>query len=323
MGGTLLFLYSLYWHAVFSANCLLPRATELDIQRTTLSGILHVAPPPITTSTVSKFERTMRNIALVTFAFGDNYQLPANITGLSKHLYAYVHGYTFYDFRTLPEGAWNVQNVGDVVWAKIELLRQTLYKHEWILWSDCDAMIIDYAQMLEPIIATCEEPHHICDLIVAKDWNGLNAGVFFLRRSAWTLQLLNTIMMQHGKITHFFQEQYAMSRILQRKENAGFWIYGNKTWFNAYPIDVTARSLILHYPSTYMANGRNATNARIEYDMEMHLKNTTLHVRLGIDEVHTSAATLQYLDDHRMKIWQRNFTVWDYWPPSLISSNKT
>ncbi|KAL3692969.1 hypothetical protein R1sor_006620 [Riccia sorocarpa] len=85
----------------------------------------------------------------------------------------------------------------DDVWIKLPLVRKLMLAHpeaEWIWWMDSDALFTDMTFEL-PL-----ERYENYNMIIhgwehkvfeEKDWCGLNAGVFLVRNSQWTLDFLD------------------------------------------------------------------------------------------------------------------------------------
>jgi hypothetical protein len=91
-------------------------------------------------------------------------------------------------------------------WQKILLLRNivragvaygaNINKESWILMIDSDAFITNMTVEMDSIVASAHQQHGCkqpLDLIIARDCNGPNAGVFLLRVSEWSLDFLNQI----------------------------------------------------------------------------------------------------------------------------------
>ena len=96
---------------------------------------------------------------------------------------------------------------GDVTpaWAKMKILKDelnrrldtaegedTVGEHDWIFWIDTDALLVEMDIQLERFI------DNRASLIITKDHNGLNAGVFFLKVNEWSRQFINYIDQQIG-----------------------------------------------------------------------------------------------------------------------------
>lgn len=233
------------------------------------------------------------NIALVSWVFGDNYQRPGNISGLSKILYCAKFNYSCYDIRTLPSAQkrdnfdtphYDPNNVESCVWAKIQWMHQILGDHEWLWWSDADTVIRDYKHKLEPVIEEACRGRQFCDMIASKDWNGFNAGSFLLRRSAWSFQMLEHVLRKYTGPKKVFNEQSYMIEYLEAEgdPNKRRVTFVNQTIINAYNGQAITSpvSLLLHFPATYMQHGRHATNKDVEGQMENVVRDKSRELEL-------------------------------------------
>lgn len=123
----------------------------------------------------------------------------------------------------------------------------------FISYFDADSIIMNEELPLE-IFDTPEDYRNI-NWIAAKDWNGLNAGVFILRVCPWSVDLLTRVMTHkhyHPNEDYTFEEQSILSRLTERDERfKSASIYVPKTWINSYFYlngDVIPGSLIAHFP---------------------------------------------------------------------------
>ena len=82
-------------------------------------------------------------------------------------------------------------------WNKIVALRNVLEKRDltWALWIDADAVVMNHRIPAETLI-----PRNV-DVVFASDFNGLNSGIFMVRRCAWSLKFLDTLLFL-GDINH-------------------------------------------------------------------------------------------------------------------------
>ncbi|GJJ69858.1 hypothetical protein EMPS_02207 [Entomortierella parvispora] len=113
-------------------------------------------------------------------------------------------------------------------WAKIKILKDELdrqldpskagkgekeeyvkqERHDWIFWIDTDAILMEMGVRLEQFL------DNRYSLIITKDVNGLNAGVFFLKIDEWSRQFMNSLLQKMGPGLH---EQDWMNVMLQSK----------------------------------------------------------------------------------------------------------
>nr|CAD1819005.1 unnamed protein product [Ananas comosus var. bracteatus] len=93
--------------------------------------------------------------------------------GANKRAYAARMGYDFAD-----AGAAAVDPSRPPNWSKIPAVRSRLPFYHWIFWNDAENIL--YAVIGHDDY--CASP----DLVVTEDFNGVNSGVFFVRRSEWS-----------------------------------------------------------------------------------------------------------------------------------------
>ncbi|MEM9293130.1 MAG: hypothetical protein AAGD01_15725 [Acidobacteriota bacterium] len=159
--------------------------------------------------------------------------------------YCQRHGYTFLH---RPESTAFAPD-RPICWAKIPFLLAALEEHEWVLWADSDALILEPEIPLESFLdprydllsqcprelwnALAEEPpsehpapgSSASEAPDPRQLQPLNTGVFFLRSTPWTRQLLQ----QAWQETHFISrqepwngigDQEALTAVLQRQPDA-------------------------------------------------------------------------------------------------------
>eukprot|EP01094_Clydonella_sp_ATCC50884_P021983 TRINITY_DN4953_c0_g1_i1.p1 TRINITY_DN4953_c0_g1~~TRINITY_DN4953_c0_g1_i1.p1 ORF type:complete len:510 (+),score=120.87 TRINITY_DN4953_c0_g1_i1:168-1532(+) len=69
-------------------------------------------------------------------------------------------------------------------WAKVKMAEWHLPKYDWLFWADTDTLIMNMDVRLEAFI---DDRY---DIIITKDLNGLNAGVWFIRNTPWSMAFL-------------------------------------------------------------------------------------------------------------------------------------
>ncbi|KAK8935763.1 hypothetical protein KSP39_PZI013287 [Platanthera zijinensis] len=108
--------------------------------------------------------------------------------GGNKRAYAARMGYDFIDARDLVDPS------RPPSWSKVLAVRSQLPSHDWVFWNDADTVVTNPDISLEDILGAVigQEASDISpDLVVTEDVNGINAGVFFVRRSKWSEKFLN------------------------------------------------------------------------------------------------------------------------------------
>eukprot|EP00242_Pyramimonas_sp_CCMP2087_P015129 CAMPEP_0198217868 /NCGR_PEP_ID=MMETSP1445-20131203/66220_1 /TAXON_ID=36898 /ORGANISM="Pyramimonas sp., Strain CCMP2087" /LENGTH=342 /DNA_ID=CAMNT_0043894703 /DNA_START=302 /DNA_END=1330 /DNA_ORIENTATION=+ len=102
------------------------------------------------------------------------------------------------------------------VWEKEFMLLRHLHEHEWLLWVDCDALMVDLARSLESISQHAQPTE---DLIVYRDRNFYNLGVMMIRSSAWSEWFLKTLLEMRDWVEHLggaWRDQKALTILLHK-----------------------------------------------------------------------------------------------------------
>ncbi|BDD64102.1 hypothetical protein MAP00_008949 [Monascus purpureus] len=164
----------------------------------------------------------------------------------------------------------------DGVWNKCAILLSMLLQElekpegqrlEWLFWFDSDTVLMNPNMPLETFLP----PSHLSNvhLLLTKDWNGVNNGVFPIRVHPWSVELLSAVLSyptMNPDVDLFWHEQSAMSNILEEsKYFADSVVFCPLRWFNAYmrhpngedlnpdsPADLQVHpgDLLVHFPGT-------------------------------------------------------------------------
>lgn len=122
-------------------------------------------------------------------------------------------------------------------WFKVGAIRRHLPDHDFVLWIDCDALIIgkqDITQILSPVT-----------LNISKDKNGMNHGVATWRNCPESLAALDRMESLSAEfLNHPWWEQAALMTFIDEISVC----YQPKEVFNAYPEDACEATQILHFP---------------------------------------------------------------------------
>lgn len=95
--------------------------------------------------------------------------------------------------------------------------------------------------------------------LAAKDWNGLNAGVFFIRVHQWSVDFMTEVMAEpllKPNVEHIYLEQGDMARVLGKPKYRDNVVYQPRMWYNTYskgPADAEDPEVVLgdmqvHFP---------------------------------------------------------------------------
>ena len=104
----------------------------------------------------------------------------ASVSREAKELYSRKWGIDFTQSHDNPHSE------SHPVWGKPMLVANALCSYDWVVWMDADAMPTNLEFDLEKYLSGVKEP-----LVMAKDINGYNAGVFAVARRArdWMLKI--------------------------------------------------------------------------------------------------------------------------------------
>ncbi|OOF94905.1 glycosyltransferase family 34 protein [Aspergillus carbonarius ITEM 5010] len=162
------------------------------------------------------------------------------------------------------------------LWSKPAIILSTLIEEmgkseeqrvQWLFWFDADTILMNPNIPLETFLPPPQfsETH----LLLTKDWNGMNNGVFFLRVHPWSIEFFSAIVSYpviHPDAHLLWEDQSVMNRL--KKEHEYFsrsMVYCPLRWFNAYkrnqnvtdinpkkPIhfQIHPGDIIVHFPGT-------------------------------------------------------------------------
>ena len=114
----------------------------------------------------------------------DTQLIIASETPRNRYMYARRHGYEALVFTD------RIFASGDVQHGKLALLLSLLGSglYEWLMWMDCDSVIINGAKSIESIIARYEQP--ATNLIITEELLGLSSANFLIKNTAWSIDFL-------------------------------------------------------------------------------------------------------------------------------------
>eukprot|EP00803_Ostreobium_quekettii_P003011 evm.model.scf_1070.2 EVM.evm.TU.scf_1070.2 scf_1070:8177-9632(+) len=113
---------------------------------------------------------------------GRSFEGVLEATRANKEDYAKRHGYRYFDASFLLDTS------RPPAWSKILAVQNYLDQFDWVMWMDSDSVVTNPNIRLESILPAGDK----LDLIVTKDLGGYNAGMWFVRNSAWSRKFLTT-----------------------------------------------------------------------------------------------------------------------------------
>ncbi|CAL5079884.1 unnamed protein product [Urochloa decumbens] len=180
-------------------------------------------------------------------------------TARNKRAYAAAHGY---GLVALPASA--VDPSRPPSWSKVLALRAHLRHHHWLFWNDADTLVTNLEIPLERILFSVighndfdESP----DLVLTEDFGGVNAGVFFIRRSKWSERFLDTWWNQSSFVQFGSTKsgdnaalKHLIGHLPAEEMQAHVRIAKMQCLFNSYPWILTWKSalrLVFHLATTW------------------------------------------------------------------------
>ena len=194
-------------------------ATEAVAVTTRAKSVAKSLPPTIAPLRIAVLSMVCRAIPRIPRAGSKHHQSGGfSFPSLPNRVhYAVAHNYTL-----LIEGCGALIPDHTPVWGKISTLIRHLPNFDYVIWVDNDAVIANASVAVESLLAKAEP--HKSDLYITKDFNGYNFGVFIMRNSPFSFDLLQSILSVEPlrSTRHWFQEQEALITCLDRMDSASF-----------------------------------------------------------------------------------------------------
>jgi hypothetical protein len=147
---------------------------------------------------------------ICTVALGSEYQTAVAPCVKATKEYCVRHQYNYLLLTKVPENF-----PRPYAWAKVCLLYYALergYNH--VMWLDGDALITKGEATLGDFIKALEQTNK--SILITRDQNTINTGVFFMRGDWKSRILLNLIWCNRFYITHGWWEQAALMDLMRR-----------------------------------------------------------------------------------------------------------
>ena len=121
-------------------------------------------------------------------------------------------------------------------WAKITNLIRWLPLYDYIFWVDVDTMFTRMDLPLESLFVPT------FDIIMARDWNNLNSGVFAVRNSTFSMKFLHEVLKNRVVRIPPWQEQSSILMVLEaHKDYLRRFYFPPQRLLNSYPGAVAQR----------------------------------------------------------------------------------
>ncbi|KAF2652599.1 glycosyltransferase family 34 protein [Lophiostoma macrostomum CBS 122681] len=232
----------------------------------------------------------------LTASFGDP-DPPYEAAIASHALHNEIHGYPHFILREhMIRGLWSKHGYILTILGQ-ELAKPEDQRLKWLLWHDRDTVLMNPQIPLDIFVPPEPEFNNI-HMLVTKDRNGLNNGVFMMRVSQWSFKLFASalsIREYQPEIPLKYTEQSGMEEAIKRPWWANSVAYVPQRWFNGFPPSddssdpqnqrkpATARpgSLLIHFASNRdglrperMARWGNMAKNRTESTWDKPLEET-------------------------------------------------
>lgn len=152
-----------------------------------------------------------------TASFGDP-DPPYEAAIASHELHNQIHGYPHYILREhMIRGLWSKHGWIITVLGQ-ELSKPEAQRLQWLLWHDRDTVLMNPQIPLDIFVPPEENFAHI-NLLVTKDRNGLNNGVFMVRVSQWAMKMFASalsIREYQPDVVLKYTEQSGMEETIKR-----------------------------------------------------------------------------------------------------------
>jgi galactosyl transferase GMA12/MNN10 family len=157
----------------------------------------------VTTSSIPIVSKKKSDVVLLSL-YTPGYA-PGPYSEKNKREYAKKHGYDLNTYHQTLDAS------RPPSWSKILAIQKHLHESKWIFWSDADSLIMNSDIKLESLI------DNKFDLIITREATGkdLNCGVFLIKNSSWSRQLLKNIYAQAQFINDPLWEQSALRHLLK------------------------------------------------------------------------------------------------------------
>ena len=133
-------------------------------------------------------------------------------------------------------------------------------------WFDADTVLLNHNIPWSIFLPPSHGMFHDLNMLVSKDWQGFNAGIFLIRVCEWSIHTLSdaiALPRLRPEVDLTFREQDALKWVFERPENKKHRIYQPRHWFNVYDTYYEGRgevvmkgSLVVHFPGMGSYRGR-------------------------------------------------------------------
>ncbi|OAK93952.1 hypothetical protein IQ06DRAFT_235221 [Phaeosphaeriaceae sp. SRC1lsM3a] len=199
-------------------------------------------PSPIVLTNTNTYANHTRHlpplsiIGKVTASFGPRDPVYESAI-LSHKPHNELHGYPHFILRKqMLAGLWT-KHACLLTIIGAELAKPASQRLKWLFWHDRDVILMNPHISLDVFLPPEPEFGHV-NLLVTRDRNGLNNGVFFVRVSEWSLKMFASALSVREYVPEAvlkYTEQSGMEMTIERPWWNSSVAYVPQRWFNGFP----------------------------------------------------------------------------------------
>ena len=193
-------------------------------------------------------------------------------------------------------------------------------------WFDADTVLLNNNVPWTIFLPPSEGLFRDINMLISKDWQGFNAGVFLIRVCEWSINLLSdsiALPRLRPDVELTFREQDALKWAFERPECLKYRVYQPRHWFNVYDSYYESRgevvmngSLLVHFPG--MGGSRPDAMGRwldkldkAPSELRLPLANTTYpqEVEAYWRRLRSAAEMLQRSTEYKDEVKEENWDV--------------
>jgi hypothetical protein len=145
--------------------------------------------------------------AVCSLAMGSDYKRSVVGCSLSQARHAQKHGYD----RITEELPFDSVR-RELQWSKIPLIQKYLSSYDYIVWIDGDVLITNQERPIDDFIALMRPDEF---LLIGRDFQGLNSGVFIIKNCTKAHEFLKEVWEFQGFDRQLFHEQTAIDHLIK------------------------------------------------------------------------------------------------------------
>ncbi|PVI02386.1 glycosyltransferase family 34 protein [Periconia macrospinosa] len=206
--------------------------------------------PARSSSTPSNDTTIYPKFGKCTASFGGP-SLPYDTAIASHDLHNTLHAYPHYILHEqMLRGLWSKHSYLLTVLGQ-ELSKPEPQRLKWLLWHDRDTVLMNPQIPLDIFVPPEDKGFGHINLLVTKDRNGLNNGVFMVRVGQWAVKMLASVLSireYRPDVVLKYTEQSGMEEVIKRPWWNSSVAYIPQRWFNGFPpnADVEHDNAISH-----------------------------------------------------------------------------